>query len=610
MTLREFVDRYGATAVVLVVLVALIAILPGNAPERTGVRAGSGDGGVGFEGDTAGGGEAGVAAGGGPGVTGGAAGGTAGGGGGAGGGAAGAGRLASSGGGPAQVTVGKGPNCRADGRQVGISVYQPPCVAFSGGNGGETSRGVSGDKIVVVNYLLPVDPGTQAILQGAQLSDSPETLARAYEALRKYFNNHIETYGREVVLRPYTARGQPTNDEAMKADAVTIANDIKAFAVIEGNPAQPIPRVLSQELAARDVVCICTTSYRQEWYRARAPRIFSSLPTIDEYSATVAEYIGKRLKGKPAKWAGDLPPGIKTQTRKFGLIYLEGQQGKVDPEGKKAADELAAAMARYGVPITKSVGYIYDPGRNQQDVTNMVTAMKSAGVTTIIPYTDPLYPILITKEATNQQYFPEWFIAGTGLSDTTAAGRLYDQTQWAHAYGISPLWVTWATVEKSAGYRESHHGSPEMRKGDEGVLINIYNSYFRWLFQGIHMAGPKLTPDTFATGMFNYPKTGGSAAAPLVFFTRNAPVAIKDFIEVWYSPNTRGPDERSVDGLGMVMKVDGGKRWMIGQWPASEPKVFDPNGAATVTDNPAGGGNPPHEEDGHRHNKRCLSCSG
>jgi len=212
----------------------------------------------------------------------------------------------------------------------------------------------------------------------------------------------------------------------------------------------------------------------------------------------VAEYIGKRLKDKPAKWAGNLPAGIQQQKRKFGLIYYEGQMGKADPEYKKGADELVAALAKYGVPVATEVGYLYDPGRNQSDVTNLIATMKAAVVTTIIPYVDPLYPILFTREATKQQYFPEWFIAGTGLSDTTAAGRLYDQQQWAHAFGISPLWVTWSTVENSSGYRTAHHGDPTMQKGDEGVLVNIYVSYFRLLFFGLDLAGPKLTPDTFA----------------------------------------------------------------------------------------------------------------
>jgi hypothetical protein len=612
VTLRQFFERYGATAAVVAVLSLLILLLPSNAPKSTTVGAG-GVGGNSFNanGTGAGAGDNGAGAAGGSASGGaftsgsGSSGGTLSSGSGSGGG----GGTASGGVGPASLAVGKGPNCRQDLREKGISVYQPPCVQFSGSNGGATSRGVLPDKIVVVNYLLPVDPGTQAILQGANLSDSPQTLARSYEGLRRYFNNHFETYGREVVLHPYTASGQPTDDEAMKADAVKIANEIKAFAVIEGNPAQPIPRVLAEELDARGVICICTVSFRSGWYQERAPYVFSSLPTITEYSATVAEYIGKRLKDKPAKWAGNLPPGIQTQKRKFGLIYLEGQMGKVDPEGKKGADELVADLAQYGVPVAAEVGYLYDPGRNQADVTNLIATMKAAGVTTIIPYVDPLYPILFTREATNQQYFPEWFIAGTGLSDTTAAGRLYDQQQWAHAFGISPLWVTWSTVEKSTGYREAHHGDPTMQKGDEGVLVNIYTSYFRWLFTGIQMAGPKLTPDTFAQGMFNYPQTGGKAAAPLVYFNRAHPTAIKDFIEVWYSPNTSGVDERAESGLGMIMKVDGGKRYLPGQWPTTDPKVFDPNGAATTTDNPVGGGDFPHEQDGHTHTKRCLSCS-
>ncbi len=74
----------------------------------------------------------------------------------------------------------------------------------------------------------------------------------------------------------------------------------------------------------------------------------------------------------------------------------------------------------------------------------MIAKMHGDGITSIIMFVDPLYPILITGEATRQQYYPEWIISGSGLSDTTAAGRLYDQQQWKHAFGISPLWVTWA----------------------------------------------------------------------------------------------------------------------------------------------------------------------
>ena len=91
---------------------------------------------------------------------------------------------------------------------------------------------------------------------------------------------------------------------------------------------------------------------------------------------------------------------MRTKTRKFGLIYLEGIKGQVDPEGKRAADDLETEMDKYGgATLTTKIGYTYDPGRNQQDLTTMIASMHNDGVTSIIMFVDPLYPILITGEA-------------------------------------------------------------------------------------------------------------------------------------------------------------------------------------------------------------------
>ena len=48
----------------------------------------------------------------------------------------------------------------------------------------------------------------------------------------------------------------------------------------------------------------------------------------------------------------------------------------------------------------EEVGYLYDPGRNQQDVTNMLAAMKGAGVTTVVLACDPISMIFLTQSAT------------------------------------------------------------------------------------------------------------------------------------------------------------------------------------------------------------------
>lgn len=597
MTLRQAVDRYGAAAAVVVALGLLVLLLPSNVDKSEKLS---------FDGGTSNG----------PttdnttdttldplagpvttlpeGVSGSGGGGSSSGGG-----------SAPQGG--AEVEFGKGAHCRPDARQLSIERVAPPCVNWLGkDNGGATSPGVTGDRILVVRYVAQSDPATQAILEGAQLADDPAVVKKAYDALFTYFNQHYQTYGRQVVFQDFPASGPSENEEQAKADAVKIATDIKPFAVWGG------PNAFAKEIAARGIICICTVSLSDEFYKTNNPYLFGSLPTSTEYAEHVGEFVGKKLWNKPAQFVGaGFTPAQKAK-RKFGLIFLEGTRGKVDPEGKRTKDAMVNALAKYGASFGAGdmIGYTYDPGRNQQDLTTMITKLHSDGVTSVIMFADPLSPILITSEATRQAYFPEWIITGSGLSDTTSAGRLYDQNQWQHAFGISPLWITWTDPVKSYGYRQAHHGNPGLAKGDEGVLINIYSAIPRILFTGIQMAGPKLSSASFSQGMFAYPRSGGTPKTPLMFYTREAPMAIKDFVEVFYDRNKSGIDERGLQGNGMVMKAAGGKRYELGQWDASPTKAFNDPAAIATSDAPELGGDPDHEQDGHKHTGKCLSCSG
>jgi hypothetical protein len=617
MTLRQALERYGvALAVVLGLVVALI-VLPGNTTTGTtqvgqaGTAPGSGrsvspgapTGSAGAALGAAGGGPA--SSGGGPLASGGE--GSAGTGGvGTAAGPTGAGPAAPGG---AAVTWGVGPHCRPDGRQIGVSYAMPPCVQWnSKDNGGATGTGVTRNKIVVVRYIPQIDPGTRAILQSAQLSDPPATVARAYQALTRYGNLHYETYGRQVVMVDFNASGPVTSDENSRADAIAIAGNIKPFAVIDGDPAQGAPLTFVRELAVRNIPCFCSTSYPSDIYTSMPPIVFSPLPTLTEYTQNSAEYVCKHLAGHNVQYAG---LGV-TGPRKFGLVYVTGQNEVAFPEDEEAKPLAEKYFGQCGIHFAKEIGYSYDPGRNQTDVTNLIAQLKAAGVTTVVPFWDPLYPILITQEATRQAFFPEWIITGTGLSDTTTAGRLYDQQQWQHAFGTSPLWITWATVSKSAGYREYHWARPQDAPGSEGVLINIYRSRIAELFTAVHMAGPDLDQATLSAGAFAYPRTGGTPGRPLLYRTRQYPTAIKDFSEVFYNVNASGPDERGDNGRGMITRADGGKRYQIGQWYTGPPHVFGSAPApVTVTDDPPGGGDWPTDSNpgSYPASQACLDCS-
>ena len=217
------------------------------------------------------------------------------------------------------VTFGKGPNCRPDGRQDQIWLYAPLCVEpwpKGQDNGGSTDIGVTRDKVVIARYIPQVDPATQAALKGAGAEDTQEEQKRIYETLRRYENTHAETYGREVVFVDVPASGANDNDEALKSDAIRIANEVKAFAVF----GQTLPSVFAEELANRGVPCTCIRSQSRGYYKRNPGMIFGDLPTIEDYYVTIAEYVGKRLANRPAKWADD-PAGVMQQTnRKFGLI--------------------------------------------------------------------------------------------------------------------------------------------------------------------------------------------------------------------------------------------------------------------------------------------------
>ena len=487
----------------------------------------------------------------------------------------------------------------------GFSFYMPKCVpVFRGNNGGATAPGVTGGDIKVVYYHDKVDPATSATLDAIGAGDPRAQTKDVVATLTRYYNLHYETYGREVKVIQYESDADSDDDAAIKAEAVEIATKIKPFAVMSS-----LRDVLADELAARGIICICTVSKASGYYQQNAPYTWGILPEAEEYFAQMAEYIGKRLARRPAKWAGEVPPTMRTSERKFGLIYIEGVETKIDPRAKEAVAFYERELAKYGVRLAKKVAYAFDAARSQEQSTNIIAQMRDAGVSNIACACDPLYPIFLTKAATNQQYYPEWFITGTALIDTTFFGRTYDQAQWRHAFGISPLYVFWDDISQSSGYKEYHHAKPQSEPGDEGTQINVRSPNFSVLFSGIHYAGPNLTVEGFAKGIWGAGRRGGTPTAPLVYYTPQSYSAIKDFTEVFWYATGRGNDETGHDGVGQLLKVAGGRRYEAGKWPRAEPRVFTTAGTIFT----AKGGNAfPHDADGHTHpaSQRCRSCVG
>ena len=453
------------------------------------------------------------------------------------------------------------------------SVYAPPCVAARPGVKSDgTQQGVTATTITIVAYE-PADDDLSASLQ-AQL-DPIGQQRQTFAVLEKMFETEYNLWGRK--LKVVRLKGTGSDETSSRADAVKVATEIKAFASL-GGPGQE--SAYAEELASRGVVCIgCGLSLPDSAFQKNAPYLWGNLQTPEQYLLNLGDYVTKRLLGKKAEFAGD--PALRKKKRVFGVVHFEqdppvfgGIDEAVAKEGKKTGYKTAVNLT-YQLVIAE-LG---------EKARVLIARLKEKHVTTVLFLGDPIMPIYLTKAATAQDFHPEWIITGTVLTDTTVFGRLYDQDQWAHAFGVSSLPAR-TTPNLSEAWRLHKWFS-----GKDPVAqktVSIIMDPLRTLMTGIQMAGPDLTPETFRDGLFSLAPAGGTDTSAHIsygkhgYFPNPDFLAVDDMQEVWWNAKAKGPDEQGKQGTGMMEFADGGKRYLPGQMPATAPKAFVKRGAVDL----------------------------
>ncbi|HEY0520900.1 MAG TPA: hypothetical protein VGC84_15505 [Ilumatobacteraceae bacterium] len=463
--------------------------------------------------------------------------------------------------------------------------FAQPCFApFTGDNGGATAPGVTASDITIVYYEgQETDPIIAYITDAVKVDDTNGDQFATMKELVRYYETYYELYGRKVNLITYEGTGNATDEVAARADAAQIALQYKPFAVF-GGPA--LTSAFADELAARHVVCIgCTPGQPAKFYTDRDPYVWGLDGSPLQKQQHVVEFLTKQIIGKNASHGGD---AVKNQPRKLGLLYLESSGAS-----KELADSFAAAMEAAGSPFADVVAYQLDPATIQATATQVITRMKAAGVTTIVFNGDPVAPRDFTKEATAQEYFPEWVVAASTLVDVSAFARTYDQAQWQHAFGVTQLAARTPSDQIGAFFLYKWFtGVDPPADGSIGVIAPNPALFFA----GVQAVGPDLTPETFRDALMALPGTsdGLVISQPFLSYGEHGYWPDKDYLgvddatEIWWDPTVAGPDEIRKDGVGMYQYVDGGKRYLPGQWPTSD-KLFDPNGAVAIYASPPPG---------------------
>jgi hypothetical protein len=472
-----------------------------------------------------------------------------------------------------------GPNCNTSLGTVKIPhPYASPCAKpFSGDNGGATADGVTEDSIKIVVYQgdPAKNPLQSATVSGAGADVSPASARTTYDGYFDLFEHFYNFYGRKLDIVYFPGTGSPMDEVTARADANAIA-DMHPFAVMSGPNQTP---VWSDTLAARKVMCVgnCSLAVPQRTVEENSQYLYGVGPTPEQAGLLTAKFVTSQLKGKNAVYGGD---AVKDKPRVFGVTHYD----TIDGQQKEAFATLKSALNKGGVKIAADLPFQLDLARGQENARTMIAKLKDAGVTTVIYTGDPLTPGNLTKEATAQNYFPEWVIGSNVLVDIAVFGRTYDQQQWQHAFGLA---LTQARVNQDANpaynMYEWFNGTPPPNNTYGVILADLFST-----MNGINMAGPNLSPATFKAALYNAPILGGTPLSPR---TSRGEHSLWPGIDVggsddtgiiWWNPEARGENEIGVVGDGLYEYASMAERFTLDEMPTTDPGLFDPSKSITI----------------------------
>ncbi len=180
--------------------------------------------------------------------------------------------------------------------------------------------------------------------------------------------------------------------------------------------------------------------------------------------------------------------------------------------------------------------------------------------------------------ADKQAFYPEW-LASTYLSEDGSGefGQTWNADQRAHVMGVTfqPREVKWADDPVEwALYGGNPGGNWSTADGHANASpsapANPYFQYRSWLLlaSGLQMAGPHLTPQSFASALqrTTFPNPDTTIKAGFVGFQGNSYTMTLDGAEFYWQEGASST-EPSASGSGSLCYIDHGARHSLGNWP-------------------------------------------
>jgi hypothetical protein len=401
--------------------------------------------------------------------------------------------------------------------------------------------------------------------------------------LEAYFNDRFEFYGRHLRLIPTGDTGYtcPMRNAAA-SDAVS---KYQAFASLTANGDGNGGICYNEAVAARGLVSVMNVAEFSDAQALASPlsgRLWMYTTSHNKLFAMLGEVACKQLAGGRAAHSTD--PAMAARTRVFGVIEqndIRDSDVDVSPLVQAlAACGQSARVYRYGTND--------DPGNASPSLaTQAVLDMQANHVTTVICLCMTFVEQYLPPAATNQSYYPEWMFSTYGYNDFNQSMKTFwpDPRQRAAAFGIGTR-QPMRSLDKEAYYYALHTVDPGLNN-DNGTT-DVYNFMQQYeallvLASGIQMAGPQLTPDTFAAALRrtvfpnvdDFPTAERPSLSGHVGFNDGDRSMVDDAVEFWWSETAPAPrNPQSVSGPGAWCYVDNGARYGLGRFPGGRDPFF------------------------------------
>lgn len=429
------------------------------------------------------------------------------------------------------------------------SVYSAPCApAFSGSNGGATGHNVFPNEVRLGLYHVVGAPTPGRVGQTGSGSESPGD--RTFRVLQAYFNQRYQTWGRHVAfygLRPAESIAQQ-QAEAVRADSQD--NIFAASYLWQG---------FCEEFVRRGDVAMCGVPMRHEVYTEHRPGLFSFYMDLTKANALGAEWMCKRLVGRPAKFAGRNVD--QKGPRKIGIITEKHSKGGVPPS-------LFAGLfkSECGGVLVDQVEL--DAEQQPDSASETVTKFKSEGITTIVNETEIYNSIYLTSAADSLSWEPEWIQFGSAGLDASSNIRDFPENQRKHQLGFGAVELP-QPFPQTECYQAYRSIDPANEPDSTACLLFWHPMVF--LMNGIQEAGPNLNQKSFDAALLRIPRRyppepwaiGGG-------FGPDDYSYIDNVSEIWFDDTAKDTN----GSTGAYRWTSKGRRYKRGEFTTDDSQLF------------------------------------